>query len=169
MARHDVSVVRGAHAFVCSAGCALTSLLSCCVPNLKLDDEVVQLDRLSEEGGTAAHKSADAQTDERVSRSLGVATRTLDRVAGRATPWRTLLSAAALLDAVAAVLRWRAAADPMVGCWNSKNSFLTKRSTLLDLPTAVSPSSTSLKLTVFAIAEAVGRLEGRWKVRQRNG
>ena len=47
-----------------------------------------------------------------------------------------------------------AAADPMVGCWNSKNSFFTKRSTLLDLPTAVSPSSTSLKFTVLAIADA---------------
>ena len=30
-------------------------------------------------------------------------------------------------------------AAPMVGCWNSKNSFLTKRSTVEDLPTAASP------------------------------
>jgi hypothetical protein len=29
---------------------------------------------------------------------------------------------------------------PIVGCWYSKNSFFTKRSTQLDLPTAASPS-----------------------------
>ncbi len=37
----------------------------------------------------------------------------------------------------------------MVGCWNSKNSFLTNRSTHDDLPTAASPSNTNLKLSVL--------------------
>lgn len=34
---------------------------------------------------------------------------------------------------------------PIVGSWYSKNSSLTKRTTRQDFPTAVSPSSTSLK------------------------
>lgn len=37
----------------------------------------------------------------------------------------------------------------MVGSWNSKNSSRTNRTTRQDLPTAVSPSSTSLKWHVF--------------------
>ena len=62
-------------------------------------------------------------------------------------------------------------ADPMVGCWNSKNSFLTKRSTEELFPTAVSPNSTSLKFTVFAIAHTRGeksRREG-WEGKEANG
>ena len=47
-------------------------------------------------------------------------------------------------------------ADPMVGCWNSKNSFLTNLSTDELFPTAVSPNSTNLKFTVFAITQREG-------------
>ena len=54
----------------------------------------------------------------------------------------------------------------MVGCWNSKNSFLTNRSTLLDLPTAVSPSSTSLKFTVLAMTQG-GEAREEWTERRK--
>ena len=50
-------------------------------------------------------------------------------------------------------------AAPIVGSWNSKNSSRTKRTTRHDLPTAVSPSSTSLKWHVVIATGAQRALE----------
>jgi hypothetical protein len=58
----------------------------------------------------------------------------------------------------------------MVLSWYSKNCFLTKRSTRLDLPTALSPSSTSLNWNVLPAApvgpaEAIAALKPDTRVR----
>lgn len=58
-------------------------------------------------------------------------------------------------------------APPIVGSWYSKNSSLTKRTTRHDLPTAVSPSNTSLKwqtlpVVMLAVSQC-SRLRSRAK------
>lgn len=128
----------------------MVPLLPCGVPDLKLDDVLVDLNSLRKEGSCRA-REVGREEGGRESGERGGAYNAAARAAApsRRRPQRA--SAPARHQWREGAERRRRARDnapPIVLSWNSWNWSFTKRITRLDFPTAVSPSSTSLNVYV---------------------